>query len=245
MMSGIEAVLRKELKEFRAELAGSWSDLVPLAVALVMAGVFLPWVLGPVLLMPGGMQGATAFIAASFVSTFSADSFAGERERQTMEVLLASPLSDRAIVLGKIAALVVAGVLLGGLFLGLGYGALAAIHPVLTKSSFSWTVLPTALFFTVASTTLVAAIGVGVSLRASSLKKAQQTLGSAVMVVLFGPLVASQLVPSSWMEWLESTLTALPDAAAVIGLAALVMSLDILAVLLVLARFRRSRLVCL
>ena len=38
-----------------------------------------------------------------------ADSFAGERERHTLETLLASRLSDRAILFGKIAACIAYG----------------------------------------------------------------------------------------------------------------------------------------
>ncbi len=37
---------------------------------------------------------------------FSAESFAGERERRTLESLLATPISDRGILLGKIGAAV-------------------------------------------------------------------------------------------------------------------------------------------
>jgi ABC-2 type transport system permease protein len=242
MMPGITAVLRKELKELRAEMAGSWSDLLPFVMALATAGIIIPWVLGPVLLMPGGMAGATALIAASFVSTLAPDSFAGERERRTMEVLLASPLSDRAIVLGKIAAIVISGLVMGGLFLVLGYGTLAVVHPEPTRASFSWTVLPTALFLAVASTTLVAAIGVGVSLRASSMRQAQQTLGLGVFALLFFPIVVAQFVPESWVERLESTAMGWPEGVVVMGLFGLMIFLDLLAIRIVLARFRRSRL---
>jgi ABC-type Na+ efflux pump permease subunit len=55
------------------------------------------------------------------------DSIAGERERQTLETLLASRLPDRAILLGKVAAIT----LLGWLLLALG--ALPGIlHQALT-----------------------------------------------------------------------------------------------------------------
>ncbi len=46
-----------------------------------------------------------------FGTVFAADAFAGERERKTLETLLATPLSDVAIVLGKAAAAVVMGLL--------------------------------------------------------------------------------------------------------------------------------------
>lgn len=45
--------------------------------------------------------------------TMVADSFAGERERHALETLLASRLSDRAILLGEAAALTSYGWLFG------------------------------------------------------------------------------------------------------------------------------------
>jgi len=245
VIAGVKAVFRKELKEYRRELAGSWTDLAPLVVGLLSTGVVLPLVLAPVLLAPGGMPTATALIAGSFVATLAADSFAGERERQTMEVLLASPLSDPAIVLGKISALVVVGVGMGCAFFVLGYAVLAGTQGEPAWSAFTWWVVPAALFGASALATLVAAIGVGVSLRAASLKQAQQTLGSAVMALLFGPLVASWMVPDSWIEGIQSTVGGLPVGVGIAGLTVGLLTLDALAVGLALARFRRSRMICL
>lgn len=54
-----------------------------------------------------------AFVPARLVAI---EAFAGERERGTLEVLLASPLSDRSIALGKLAAATVYGTLRSWLF---------------------------------------------------------------------------------------------------------------------------------
>ena len=48
-----------------------------------------------------------AWLPLMLVMAVVADSFAGERERHTLETLLASRLSDAAILLGKVAAAVV------------------------------------------------------------------------------------------------------------------------------------------
>jgi len=240
MISGIGAVYRKEWKEFRSEFAGKWSDLAPFFMGIGMAGVFLPLVFGPALLMPGGMAAMTAVITGSFTSSLAGDSMAGERERKTIEVLLACPLSGPSIVLGKIAAMVSFGLLMGGLFLTLAYGTLMVLHPQEVRMSFSWITPPAALFFSLTAATLVAAMGAWASLRAPSVKQAQQTLGLSVMVLLIAPVFALQVLPQTWTERLEATLTSLPGPAVLMALAGLMVVLDLLAIWLVLTRFRRS-----
>ena len=71
--------------------------LSPLALA-----IYLPlqardaWVNGPIPLVPATLM------PVMLVGLTIADSFAGERERHTLPTLLASRLSDRAILIGKI-----------------------------------------------------------------------------------------------------------------------------------------------
>jgi len=51
----------------------------------------------------------TVMAALLIVMSIVPDSFAGERDRATLETLLASRLPDRAILLGKVAAATLAG----------------------------------------------------------------------------------------------------------------------------------------
>src|SRR5438552_19092990 len=73
------------------------------------------------------------------IITFIGDAIAGERERHTLETLLASRISDRAILLGKVIVTVgyAWGMALVSLLLGLvlvnllsGHGSWAFYHPV-------------------------------------------------------------------------------------------------------------------
>jgi ABC-2 type transport system permease protein len=59
-------------------------DLFTSAAPIIVDGLLLPYII---------------------LQTVIADSFAGERERHTLETLLASRLSDRAILFGKVGAL--------------------------------------------------------------------------------------------------------------------------------------------
>ncbi len=103
-MNDIVTVLRKELIELFGNRHASRGPLVQSAVMLVITGILLPssgafrWMASP----------STPLLYFMFPSALAAviaaDSFAGERERRTLETLLATPLSDAAIFLGKVAS---------------------------------------------------------------------------------------------------------------------------------------------
>src|SRR5207247_1194445 len=70
----------------------------------VVLGIFVPLRMSPERYFNPFQLLIYAFFSAVVITTVIADSFAGERERHTLETLLASRLSDRAILFGKIAA---------------------------------------------------------------------------------------------------------------------------------------------
>src|SRR5512146_2273386 len=78
--------------------------LWPLIFVLVF-GAIVPIQAGPAYVHTPIGVAFWMLIPPMLVSTWAADSFAGERERHTLETLLASRLSDRAILFGKIAVL--------------------------------------------------------------------------------------------------------------------------------------------
>jgi ABC-2 type transport system permease protein len=111
-VSDFVTVLRKELLEIVAD-RHSLHGLAFQAAAIVgTCGVLVPW------LSPGGGPwndpGAIGMLYLGFPSMLTAlvaaDLFAGELERGTLETLLATPLSDAAIVGGKAAAAAIVGV---------------------------------------------------------------------------------------------------------------------------------------
>src|SRR5262245_25180006 len=120
MIDDVRTIVWKEWKEFFLQRGSSRrvmlaSSLLP----IVILGVVVPsrapnFVSNPLSLI------APALMPLLFIMALMADSFAGERERHTLETLLASRLSDQSILAGKITA----GVLYacGVLFLTLGLG---------------------------------------------------------------------------------------------------------------------------
>src|SRR5262249_15341419 len=123
MGNDIGTMIWKELKEVIARTGQSRGDAAKvLAVLAVIFGILI-W-RSSFLMRNLGALIVPSFFMVQLLATMMADSFAGERERHTLETLLASRLSDSAILIGKICA----GVLLvwGLMFVTLGLGVLTA-----------------------------------------------------------------------------------------------------------------------
>ena len=110
MIHDVWTVVWKEWQEFRDQLLSlRRGGLSALILALIL-GVVAPVQLGAEWVESRLIIGYWPFLAATMVSSLIADSVAGERERHTLETLLASRLSDSAILIGKIIAAVLYGV---------------------------------------------------------------------------------------------------------------------------------------
>ena len=242
MTGDIATVMWKELKELvfvRSNLRGGWMGLV---IVIAVFGIFLPLQSGPQWLQSGLGIAVWAWVPFMMVSSVVADSFAGERERHTLETLLASRLTDRAILFGKLGASVGYG---WGLTLASSLLALITINIVYGRGRLLLYPPEIALgiiglSFLVAL--LAAGLGVLISLRAATVRQAQQTF-SIINLVLFIPLFIFPALPEETkMRIIRALSQVNPELLAVLlpGLLALI---DIALVAAALARFRRSRLI--
>jgi ABC-2 type transport system permease protein len=176
------------------------------------------------------------------VSNVVSDTIAGERERHTLETLLASRLSDTAILLGKIISSVLYGwgIAIIGIIAGLitvnvtaGKGKLLMFTPDFAIGL---------LILTFLSATLASGLGVFVSLRASTVRQAQQTMSVVgllpLLLVLILPILPES-VKAAVTHWLA---TSDPN---VIGLVIIgfLLLVDIVLIALALLRFQRSKLI--
>lgn len=169
------------------------------------------------------------------------DAVAGERERHTLETLLASRLPDRAILIGKMAAAIAYGLVItvGSLALGLLTVNLSAWGGDLLV--YSPATLAGVLITTFLGAILIAALGVLVSLRAATVRQAGQIMGAAVLLVAFVPVLAVRAVLRWWHtagQPLSATET-LVLGSVVLGTLVLVAAALVASAVL---RFRRSRL---
>ncbi len=160
-----------------------------------------------------------------------------------METLLVSRLSDSAILLGKILAALVPGMVFGFLLFRLGILTVNVFHAEgSTLLPPRWLFVGTLLFI-VGMAGLMVMGGVFVSLRALSVRQPTQTFGFVIVAVLLTPFVVGMLLPDALQDgllaWFRST-----DLMTVMLLASTaVFVVDGLFLLAAIHRFRRGRLI--
>ncbi|MDP9149553.1 MAG: ABC transporter permease [Myxococcota bacterium] len=110
-MNRFWALVRKELLEIVGDRKSRQSGLVQGAVFIGLLGVFVPGANTPYWVEDSPATPLFyAFLPGIAAASIAADAFAGERERQTLETLLATPLSEATIVYGKAFAAIAYGV---------------------------------------------------------------------------------------------------------------------------------------
>src|SRR5574341_1396944 len=97
-------ILRKEWLESRDQLLRLRRGGLSSLVFIVVLGVITPLQFGPDWLSSWVVMFYFPTLASSMASALIVDAVAGERERQTLESLLASRLPDSSILFGKMAA---------------------------------------------------------------------------------------------------------------------------------------------
>ena len=243
MIGDVLTVAWKEWREL-LQLGGSHrGGRFSLAILVGVFGVFLPlqagaeWVESPASVFYWG------WVPLMLVGSAVADSFAGERERHTLETLLASRLPDSAILLGKIFAAVTYGwgLVMVMLVLSLITVNLAArTGPLLM---FPWRFAVGAPLLALLGAGLAATAGVLVSLRASTVRQAAQTLNIGMLLLIFIPVLGIQALPDAWKAQLGAWAMTIGAGGLLWVAAGLLALLDLSLLAAAFARFRRSRLV--
>jgi len=243
MIGDIFTVAWKEWREL-LQLGGSVrGGRFSLVILVGVFGVFLPlqagaeWVESPATVFYWG------WVPLMLVGSAIADSIAGERERHTLETLLASRLPDAAILLGKIAAAVSYG---WGLVLVMLVLSLVTVNVAARTGPwllFPWRFALGAPLLALLGAGLAATAGVLVSLRAQTVRQASQTLNVGVLLLVFAPVLGMQALPDAWRAQIAAwAMSVGADGllGATLGLLAL---LDAALLAAGFSRFRRSRLV--
>ena len=235
-------VMRKELKEIMA-LGGAYRGRFQLVLLLGVLGIVMPLQMGAEWVTSPAVVALWGWVPLMLVGTVVADSFAGERERHTLETLLASRLSDTSILFGKIAAAVAYGwsLTLAALLLGLVSVNLA--HRGNGLLFFHWTMALAAVSLSFLGAGMASAAGVLVSLRAQTVRQAQQTLNIAMMLLFFVPMFGVRALPETVRQRLAVWAVHAGSLRLLIWGAAVLVAVDIVLIVAARARFRRPRLV--
>jgi ABC-2 type transport system permease protein len=248
MFGDILTVMWKERKELFTErdtVRGTLASFLGPLILIAAMGIVAPWQVGrawvetplplaPVLsvsLMFGGMTAAA---------------IAGERERHTLETLLVSRLPDQAILFGKVgiavcfaSASALATVLLGLVTVNITHwdGRLL-LYPL--------TVVAAGFLLGPLTATLSAAMGVFVSLRAATVREAEQNimalLAGGSMVLVWAPILALRTVPGLEARFVE-LLNRLDATQLILVLLFALLALDAGFLVAAKHRFQRARLI--
>ncbi|MBW7884810.1 MAG: hypothetical protein H3C34_19650 [Caldilineaceae bacterium] len=181
LLADIWTVTRKEGREWY--VTRTWVEIGALAALLIVCGLA-----GQPLAQLTGMELTSLVVWLGVpllvLATFVGDIFAGERERHTLETLLSTRLSVRAIVIGKVTAAALYGWIL--VILTTMPGLLFA-SPALPRLAG-----PLAIALGLALSLLIAFVGALCSLRSPTARQAHQLTVSFVailFVVVFALLV--------------------------------------------------------
>lgn len=242
-MTDVSTVMWKEWKELLVAQGSPGGGLLFLIIILGVFGIVFPlregsgWVTSPLPLINA------TWLPFFFVNGMVVDSFAGERERKTLETLLASRLSDRAILFGKIGAAISYG---WGLVLISTSLALIAVNVAYAHGQlllYSPTIGLSIVVLSLLGAGLAAGSGILVSLRASTVRQAYQqlTLGSLLAPAIL--ILGFQALPDEWKVRLSQTLLTAGTTQIVVGVGAVLVIVDAGLFALAIARFQRARLI--
>lgn len=243
MMADIGTMLWKEMRELLQTRGTLRVNVANLLLNIVIFGVLLPWQFGEDWLQSLWTAFWVLFIVSFWTTGLIADSFAGERERHTLETLLASRLSNRAILFGKYATALL--YVCGQIFVSLALG-MVVVNLTHWSGQFVFyrlSVGVSALGAGLLGSGLVAGLGILISLRAPTVRHAQQMLLIPITVVLILPSFATVILPrdlqAQFFKWLtEADVTTLA-----LGIMAGLLIIDTALLMAALARFQRARLI--
>jgi len=243
MIPDAVTVAWKDLKEIFSQGGGGWRGNLRLFIFLGVFGIYLPAMTGPDWVKTPLTLAYWAWVPFFLVTGLVADAFAGERERHTLETLLASRLSDVAILLGKVGAAVA---------YGWGLTLATLVMGVVTLNVANWgqgLIMYPAIIFIAAvvlsllTALLSAGVGVLVSLRAATVRQAAQTMSVATLLLLFVPMLTLRLLPQDIQLRLLQSVSGVGMTTVVIVAVLVLAALDGGFLLVALARFKRSRLI--
>jgi ABC-2 type transport system permease protein len=242
MIQDLFTIIDKELKDMYFQRGHRISNFLRLLFLIEILCISMLLQFGPRTLSSPATLFQWAWFPYLFIFGETADSFAGERERHTLETLLASRLSDQVILFGKLIAIVLYGCSLTGIMLlntllivnsSFGQGTFIGYQPRLFAEVVLM-IVGIALFTT--------ALGILVSLRAKSVRSANQTMS----LLFFLPVVfalALLMLPQPFFEQFKNLQPLLKNTSILPGLYILLYSVDLLLLGLCIQRFQRHKLV--
>jgi ABC-2 type transport system permease protein len=238
----ILTIMRKEWREIvsaSGPVSTTKMNLIVLTAMLIFCAVIAALMPADVTLRPGVL--VVTMVAYIVVLTSICDSFPGERERHTIETLLASAIPDEALLLGKILGSVIYSwafvvLILVTILIGANIRNFPAMYPA--------SILIAALIATPLLLLLFSTAGVLLCMRLPTVRAAQARVTGATLAFFIAGVIFSKFMPDGWRQQVSAMMS--NESSRLSAVATQVVALVVLNVtLLVFAmmRFRRSRLI--
>ena len=194
-------------KELRELFASRSTRILAFQIAIlgIIFGGFIPYSQGPYWIAETYLLGFH-FVFVPFVVTFPfvTDCFAGERERKTLETLLATRLDEKALFLGKSLSVFAFSYIQVLMVVLMGMATINAYWRIEAGGKGLFLYSPPALFalfgLSAAMVALATAIGVFVSLRAESVRAAQRITGVINLAILLPLFFVLALLTLDWFS---------------------------------------------
>jgi ABC-2 type transport system permease protein len=243
MITDIWTITKKEWRELLLQQSSFRGSILSLLIFLGIFGIMLPWQTGPSWVSSPTALAYWVWLPMFMASSVVADAFAGERERHTLETLLASRLSNHAILFGKVIAAI--GYAWGFMIIGLVIGVITVnvAHGHGRFLMYDSMALIAILGAGLLTAWLVSAAGVLVSLRASTVRQAQQLMMVAILAIVFVPIVLIQVIPSGMKAQIGQLLASDNPFGGVVVLVVGVIVVDVALTVAGMVWFKRSRLI--
>ena len=244
MNADIMTIMWKESKGLFKQGKSRSKSILVLLTPVLMFGIILPIQFREEWLDMGWSLAIALFTPLILIAPTICESFAGERERHTLETLLASRLPDRAILFGKMIVSIAYG---WGMTVFLLLMSLVIVNLLMWAGKFQFyqmNIFLADIGLSLLFSGLMVTLGILISLRSATVQSAQQVLMMALVIPIFGLQAVVFLLPTFLpMENIREFLGRFDyDQILLIFLGVLLLA-DIGLLLAAMSRFKRSRLI--
>ena len=244
MNADIMTIMWKESKGLFKQGKSRSKSILVLLTPVLMFGIILPIQFREEWLDMGWSLAIALFTPLILIAPTICESFAGERERHTLETLLASRLPDRAILFGKMIVSIAYG---WGMTVFLLLMSLVIVNVLMWAGKFQFyqvNIFLADIGLSLLFSGLMVTLGILISLRSATVQSAQQVLMMALVIPIFGLQAVVFLLPTFLpMENIREFLGRFDyDQILLIFLGVLLLA-DIGLLLAAMSRFKRSRLI--
>jgi ABC-2 type transport system permease protein len=240
MNTDIMTIIWKESKGLFKQGKSRSKSILVLATPVFMFGIILPIQFREEWLSMAWSLAIALFTPLILIAPTICESFAGERERHTLETLLASRLPDRSILFGKMIISILYGF---GMTIFLLLMSLVVVNLLMWNGKFQFyqlSILLADLGLGALFSGLMVTLGILVSLRSATVQSAQQMLMMIIVIPIFGLQAIIFLFP---MEKTREFLGRFNLNQFLLIFLGILLLVDLGLLLAALSRFKRSRLI--